>query len=104
MWNKWERLRRSPDPDPIEVLKVVAAFQNYFAMIEKEAIKVARAQNRTWQEIGAALGKTRQALWQRADSRGDQASAAHWAAIRQALDDSWAQSAEVRHNVGMAPP
>jgi hypothetical protein len=104
VWNKWEKLRKSPDPDPIEVLRAVAAFQKYFATIEKEAIKVARSQDQTWQEIGAALGKTRQALWQRVASRDDEAKAAHWEAIWRALEDSWAQSAEVRHNVGLAPP
>jgi hypothetical protein len=104
MWDKWEQLRQSPDPDPIEVLRAVAAFQKFFGSVEKEAIKVARSQNRTWHEIGAALGKTRQALWQRAASRDDKSSEAHWETIRRALEDSWAQSAEVRHNVGMAPP
>jgi hypothetical protein len=102
-WDKWEKLRKSPDPDPIEVLKAVAVFQKYFATVEKEAVKVARSQNRTWQEIGTALGRTRQALWQRAASRGTETQSAHWDEIWRNLDDSWAQTAEVRHNVGMAP-
>jgi hypothetical protein len=103
-WENWEQLRQSPDPDPIEVLKAISAFQKYFAAIEKEAVKVARSQDRTWHEIGAALGRTRQALWQRAASRGDEAKAPHWEALGQEIDDSWATSAEVRHNVGMSPP
>lgn len=103
-WDKWEQLRQSPDPDPIEVLQAISAFQKYFAAIEKEAVRVARSQNRTWHEIGAALGRTRQALWQRAASRGDEAKAAHWEALGQEIEDSWAKSAEVRHKVGLSPP
>ena len=67
-WERWEALRSSPDPDPIEVLQAVSDFQNYFKAIEREATRVARAQGRTWQEIGSALGLTKQAVWQRADS------------------------------------
>jgi len=103
-WDRWEQLRESPDPDPIEVLKAISAFQKYFAAIEKEAVRVARSQHRTWHEIGAALGRTRQALWQRTTSRSDEAGAAHWQTLRQELEDSWALAAEVRHNVGMPPP
>ena len=103
-WDKWENLRRSEDPDPIEVLKALATFQKYFAKVEMEAVRVARSQNRTWQEIGATLGRTRQALWQRSASRSGEAKAANWQSLRQDLEDSWAQAAEVRHNVGLSPP
>ena len=84
-WDNWERLRTDPEPDPIEVLKAISAFQRYFAAIEKEAVKVARSQNRTWHEIGAALGRSRQALWQRSASRVDEPKAADWQALRQRL-------------------
>ena len=103
-WDDWEQLRQSADPDPIEVLKAISSFQKYFAAIEKEAVKVARSQNRTWREIGAALGRTRQALWQRAGSRSDEKSAARWEALGQQIETSWATSAEVRHKVGIPPP
>ena len=103
-WDDWEQLRQSPDPDPIEVLRAISSFQKYFAAIEKEAVKVARSQNRTWREIGAALGRTRQAIWQRAGLRSDEESAARWEALGQQIETSWATSAEVRHKVGMPPP
>jgi hypothetical protein len=103
-WENWEQLRESSDPDPLEVLKAISVFQKYFAAIEKEAVRVARSRNRTWHEIGAALGRTRQAVWQRAASRSDDPKAAHWEALGQVIDDSWARSAEVRHRVGMSPP
>jgi hypothetical protein len=102
-WENWERLRMDPQADPVEVLRAISAFQRYFAAIEKEAVKVARAQNRTWQEIGAALGRSRQALWQRAASRADESKAADWQALRKRLEDSWATSTEVRHKIGMSP-
>jgi hypothetical protein len=103
-WNNWERLRRDPKADPIEVLRAVSAFQKYFGAIEKEAVKVARSQNRTWHEIGAALGRSRQAIWQRAASRAPESKRADWDALGKLLEDSWATSAEVRHRMGMPPP
>lgn len=103
-WDNWERIRTNPEADPIEVLRAIAAFQKYFAAIEKEAVKVARSQDRTWQEIGTALGRSRQAVWQRAASRVEESKAADWQALGQLLEDSWATSAEVRHKMGMSPP
>jgi hypothetical protein len=103
-WDNWQRLRQDPEADPIEVLRAISSFQKYFAAIEKEAVKVARSQNRTWQEIGAALGRSRQAIWQRSGSRVDEAKAAEWRALGQLLEDSWTTSAEVRHRIGMSPP
>ena len=87
-WDTWEELRSSPNPDPIEVLKIVASFHEYFCSIEQEAIRVARAQGRTWNEIGAALGKTRQAIWQRVGSRSPE--------VKRSFIDRWAMSAEVK--------
>ena len=103
-WDNWERLRKDPNADPIEVLRAISAFQKYFSAIEKEAVRVARSQERTWQEIGAALGRSRQALWQRTASRSDGPKAAEWEALGKLLADSWATSAEVRHQIGMSPP
>jgi hypothetical protein len=48
-------------------------------------------------EIGAALGRSRQALWQRAASRSEGPKAAQWEALGKLLAESWATSAEVRH-------
>ncbi len=103
-WDNWERLRQDPGADPIEVLRTISAFQKYFAAIEKEAVKVARSQDRTWHEIGAALGRSRQAIWHRAASRVDESKAADRQALGRSLEDSWATSAEVRYNIGMSPP
>ncbi len=104
VWENWDRLRLDPEADPIEVLRAISSFQKYFSAIEKEAIKVARSQDRTWHEIGAALGRSRQAIWQRADSRVDESKAPDWQALGQLLEDSWARSAEVRHNIGLSAP
>jgi hypothetical protein len=32
-WDNWGRLRQNPEADPIEVLRVISAFQKYFAAI-----------------------------------------------------------------------
>jgi hypothetical protein len=103
-WDNWERLRQNPEADPIEVLRTIAAFQKYFAAIEKEAVNAARSQNRTWHEIGAALGRSRTAVWQHAASQVDESKAADWQALGRLIEESWATSAEVRHNIGMSPP
>ena len=86
-WDSWEALRSSRDPDPIDVLRAVAPLKEYFSSIEREAIRVARAQGRTWDEIGSALGKTRQAIWQRVGARAPD--------VERAFKERWALSAEV---------
>jgi hypothetical protein len=103
-WENWDRLRQDPDADPIDVLRAVASFQKYFAAIEKEAVTVARSQNRTWQEIGNALGRSRQALWQRAASRSGDTKNRDWEALGRQIEDAWVTSAQVRHKIGMSLP
>lgn len=65
-WESWERIRASADPDPLEVLRVTAAFGHYFEAAQKEAISLARAAGLSWEQIAETLGQSRQALWQRA--------------------------------------
>jgi len=65
-WEAWERIRASWDPDPLEVLRIAAAFSRYFEMAQKEAISFARSSGLTWEQIAASLGQSRQAIWQRA--------------------------------------
>lgn len=93
-WEQWESLRSSEDPDPIEVLETIAYFQRYFKAVEREAIRVARAQGHTWKEIGSAVGRTRQAVWQRTDSED----------FRRLSEEGWSRSAEVRFQIGLDVP
>lgn len=65
-WEAWERIRASADPDPLEVLRVAAAFSRYFETAQKEAISLARSAGSSWEQIAESLGQSRQALWQRA--------------------------------------
>ena len=65
-WESWERIRASADPDPLEVLRVAAAFGRYFEAAQKEAISFARSAGSSWEQIAESLGQSRQALWQRA--------------------------------------
>jgi hypothetical protein len=65
-WEAWERIRTSADPDPLEVLRIAAAFSRYFDAAQKEAISFARVAGSSWEEIAESLGQSRQALWQRA--------------------------------------
>ena len=64
-WDAWERLIRSSDPDPMEVLRMAGTYQRYLFEVQDKAVRAARAQGRTWEEIGEAVGTTRQAAWQR---------------------------------------
>jgi hypothetical protein len=65
-WDAWERIRTSTDPDPLEVLRVAAAFSRYFEAAQKEAVSFARSAGLSWEQIAESLGQSRQALWQRA--------------------------------------
>lgn len=79
-WRSWSELVKRPDAEPIEVLRAAARFQDYFGAVEREAIKAARARGRTWEEIGQAVGRSRQAVWQRFRDRArlDPAEARRW--------------------------
>jgi hypothetical protein len=94
-WEQWERLRTSPNPDPTEVLEAVAFFQRYFKAVERGSIQAARAQGRTWSEIGAALGKSRQAVWQ--------TGRANESEIRRQVEEGWSRNAQVRFQIGLDP-
>ena len=65
-WEAWERIRTSTDPDPLEVLRVAAAFTRYFEAAQQEAVSFARSAGLSWEQIAESLGQSRQALWQRA--------------------------------------
>jgi hypothetical protein len=65
-WEQWDRIRGSSDPDPLEVLRITAAFTSYFQSAQKEAISFARAAGLSWEQIAESLGQSRQRLWQRA--------------------------------------
>ena len=65
-WTAWEQIRESSDPDPLEVLRVAAAFTRYFDTAQKEAISFARSAGLSWEQIAESLGRSRQAVWQRA--------------------------------------
>jgi hypothetical protein len=101
-WERWESLRSDPDPDPIEVLRTVATFQHYFREVERQAVQVARAKGQTWKEIGAALGRTRQAVWQRSSSEELRRPVEE--NLRHVVEDGWARTAEVRSNIGLDVP
>jgi hypothetical protein len=64
-WDAWEQLIRSADPDPLDVIRLAGTYQRYLFEIQDKAVRAARSQGRTWQEIGEAVGTTRQAAWQR---------------------------------------
>ncbi len=64
-WDQWEDVIRRPDPDPLEVLRAAGMYQRYLFEVQDKAVKAARAQGHTWEEIAQAVGTTRQAAWQR---------------------------------------
>ncbi len=64
-WDQWDDVIRRPDPDPLEVLRAAGMYQRYLFEVQDKAVKAARAQGHTWEEIAQAVGTTRQAAWQR---------------------------------------
>jgi hypothetical protein len=94
-WERWESLRTSVDADPIEVLEAIAHFQEYFKAVERRAVRAARAQGRTWNEIGAALQKTRQAVWQTGRLEEPE--------IKRSVEAGRSRNAEVRFQIGLDP-
>jgi hypothetical protein len=64
-WDEWERVIRAADPDPMAVIRLAGTYQRYLFEVQDKAVRAARSQGRTWEEIGDAVGTTRQAAWQR---------------------------------------
>jgi hypothetical protein len=64
-WEAWDRLIHGRDPNPLDVLRAASQFQRYFEAMQGAAVKAARGAGSTWDEIGQALGVTRQAAWER---------------------------------------
>jgi hypothetical protein len=79
----------------MEVLEAVAFFQRYFKAVERQATKAARAQGRTWNDIGTVLGKTRQAVWQTGRE--------HEAELKRLVEQGRSRTAEVRFQIGLDP-
>jgi len=94
-WERWETLRTSADADPIEVLEAVAHFQEYFKAVERQAVRAARAQGRTWNDIGTALQKSRQAVWQ--TGRAEESE------VKRLVEAGRSRNAEVRYQIGLDP-
>jgi hypothetical protein len=61
----WDQVVAAPETRPLDVLRTSAQYQRFFAAVEREAIKAAKTEGATWEQIGEALGITRQAVWQR---------------------------------------
>jgi hypothetical protein len=68
IWEQWEALLSAEEPDLLRILKLGAQLQEYFAAVERETLKVARATGLTWAQLGEAVGTSRQAVWQRSTS------------------------------------
>ena len=64
-WEAWDQLLHRRDANPLEVLRAASQFQRYFDAVQGAAAKAARGEGSTWDEIGQALGVSRQAAWER---------------------------------------
>lgn len=51
--------------DPLAVIRGITAGTKALEAPLRQAVSVARRQRRTWEEIGQALGVTRQTAWER---------------------------------------
>jgi hypothetical protein len=69
----WEDLLGREDLEPMEVLKVASMYERYFQEVQRYAVGVARAEGRSWQDIGDTVGLSKQtawAKWRDSDERG----------------------------------
>ncbi|MDP8929894.1 MAG: hypothetical protein M3O70_15335 [Actinomycetota bacterium] len=64
-WAEFDRVLHDPASTPLDVLRVVGTYRRYLAAVEEHAVRAARRMGTTWEDIGAALGVSRQAAWQR---------------------------------------
>jgi hypothetical protein len=65
-WSITVRLNKGIiERDPIEMVRFLTRIPKDLEIPLRHAVKAARHQGRTWQEIGDAIGLTRQAAWER---------------------------------------
>jgi hypothetical protein len=64
-WAAWKETIAREDVDALEVLATAAMYERYFQEVQSHAVKVARAQGRSWQAIADAVGTTKQTAWQK---------------------------------------
>lgn len=64
-WTEFDRVLHNPTSTPLDVLRVIGTYRRYLDAIEEHAVRAARRTGTTWEDIGAALGVSRQAAWQR---------------------------------------
>lgn len=64
----WERV--SKDADPVDALRAGRMLRPLLARWERVLVGEALEEGITWQELGRALGVTRQAAWSRYRPRG----------------------------------
>ena len=50
--------------DPLDALRALARFDTELSRLRRETIETARRSGATWDQIGAALGMSRQAAWE----------------------------------------
>jgi hypothetical protein len=64
-WEAWQETIGGDDVDALEVLGTAAMYERYFQEVQSHAVRVARAEGRSWQEIADAVGTTKQTAWQK---------------------------------------
>ena len=50
--------------DPLDALRELARFDTELGRLRRETIEAARRAGATWEQVGAALGMSRQAAWE----------------------------------------
>lgn len=80
--------------DPLDALRELSRRESELGRLRRAAIEMARAAGATWEEVGAALGVSRQAAWEYY-SRTARARLEHSAAQRPELSDDEAMELAV---------
>ena len=65
VWSRWEEVVGSGTADPLELISLAGRLHRYLDAVEAAAVKAARAQGATWQEIADAAGTSRQSAWEK---------------------------------------
>jgi hypothetical protein len=72
-WEAWQQVIGRDDVDPLEVLSAAAMYERYFQEVQRHAVRVARSDGRSWQEIADTVGATKQSTWQKWRSQKERA-------------------------------
>jgi transposase-like protein len=84
-WDELSDWFHTQDGDPLDALGDIGALRGLLDQAELEAVRAARRSGRSWADVAARLGVTRQSVWERWRDRVTEEEPTAWAEAEQEI-------------------